>query len=62
MSRGFMKDDNLTLISVKINKKEWGRFKAIALKSGISCSAYIRTLIYREIKDGSQRRGNKTVN
>lgn len=56
MSRGFMKDDNLTLISVKINKKEWERFKSIALKSGISCSAYIRTLIYKEIKNGSGKR------
>lgn len=59
MSRGLMKDENLTLISVKINKKEWGRFKNLAIKSGISCSAYIRTLIYKEIKDG-QRKSSKS--
>ena len=53
-----MKDEDLTLISVKINKKEWGRFKNLAIKSGISCSAYIRTLIYKEIKDG-QRKSSK---
>ena len=50
-----MKDENLTLISVKINKKEWGRFKSLAVKSGISCSAYIRTLIYKELKDGTRK-------